>query len=1132
MAQKSIDKLIINSPYEEPKYHWHYDRETRTFSRREGRRPAGYVMATPNSKAFDDPGIFVPIELVNKIRPRVKDWRERGYPGVTGITKRLLEHWQDPEERQYRRFFFCQLEAIETLIWLTEAPDADKVGIDVPGDGGEFVRWCSKMATGSGKTIIMAMIIAWNTLNKVTYRQDTRFSKNVLIVAPGLTVKSRLQVLQPTQEGNYYEEFNIVPPGLMDKLRQGKIIIHNWHTLAWDTQEKLDQKIEKGQIRSVDKRKHIEISDEAYIRQVMPGMENAQNILVINDEAHHAWRVPAESKVKGVKKEDIEESTIWVGGLDRIHKARGILRCFDLSATPFAPSGKKAAEEALFSWIVSDFGLNDAIESGLVKTPRVVIRDDGIRTKELRSRLYHIYSDDEVKDDINRRADESEPLPDLLINAYYLLGQDWLETKRDWQEAGHKVPPVMITVANRTETSSRIKYAFDHNQILIEELCDPQRTLQIDSKVLDSAEAETEALDLGLPEDEDGEEDDGPKLTKKQQAELLRRTVDTVGKIGEPGEQIQNVISVGMLSEGWDAKTVTHIMGLRAFSSQLLCEQVVGRGLRRVSYDVGEDGLFEPEYVNIFGVPFTFLPHEGGEDGPPPPPPPPKTKIEPVKEKQEHEISWPNIIRIDRVYRPKISLDLEKAKPVELDPYESITQAELAAMIGGKPNPAALSEIELSKIAEETRLQTIVFKMASTIYNAEKRHNWKGSKESFLVQLVRVVDEFISSSKVVIRNALFHQDELRRRVLIMLNMNKIIQHVWNEIRAANTEKLVPVFDKENPIRSTSDVRSWYTSKPCEWVEKSHISHCVYDSTWEASEAYTLEKSELVESFVKNDHLGFAILYNYKGVIRKFFPDFIIRLVNGAYLILETKGQDDEQNRTKRAFLDQWVKAVNEQGGFGYWNWKVSFHPSDLHEILIQAAKEAYKRASIYVELELTGSYDDYPNEDILKLIGSLQSELNLIEPIRILLKERGSIRITVEINSDTDADKFMQAAYSGKLSDFGFTDFRIRDYQELPEKFSLPVSRQNKKLDLFKKLSLKGELEELLNALCKDLNHSSKFNGELNLLSSRYYRNKKAFHGGLINYSDMRTEENMICLALNDIIFNLSENDFKDSDFM
>lgn len=930
---KSIDKLIINSPHEEPKQHWFYERDTRNFYIKEGRRPAGYVMATPNSKAFDDPGIFVEIDTVNQIRPRVQAWREKGYPGVTGITKRLLDHWIDPEERKDRRFFFCQLEAIETLIWLTEAPAADKVGIDINGDGGDFERWCSKMATGSGKTIIMAMIIAWNFLNKVTNPTDARFSKYALVIAPGLTVKSRLQVLYPSNEDNYYEEFNIVPASLMDKLRQGKIIIHNWHTLAWDTQEKLDAKIEKGQLRSVDKRKRTEISGEAYVKQVLGEMSNARNIIVLNDEAHHAWRVNPEAigkyKRTGSEKDSAEEATIWVGGLDRIHQQRNILRCYDMSATPFSPSGKKAAEESLFSWIVSDFGLNDAIESGLVKTPRVVVRDDSERTKELKSKLYHIYMDDKVKDDLNRKADETQPLTDLVTNAYYLLGKDWLETKKDWVKVGHKIPPVMITVANRTETSSRIKYAFDHNQILIPELCDKDKTLQIDSKVLNEAESETEAIEIET-ESDNGE----PKLTKKQQAELLRQTVDTVGKVGEPGEQVQNVISVGMLSEGWDAKTVTHIMGLRAFSSQLLCEQVIGRGLRRVSYDVGEDGLFEAEYVNIFGVPFTFLPHEGG-DGPPPPPPPPKTKIEPVPEKAEHEISWPNILRIDHIFKPKLSLDWDKVRVLEIDPYESITEAELAAIIAGKANEKVRSAIGLEQIAEDTRIQTIVFKIASTIYNSEKRPEWKGSKEIFLAQVVRLVEQFIASDKIRVKHDLFHQDDSKRKILIILNMNKIIQHIWTEIRAENTQKLTAVFDKERPIRSTSDVRTWYTSKPCEWTDKSHISHCVYDSGWEASEAYFLDKSNFVKSFVKNDHLGFFILYNFKGVIRKYYPDFMIRLANDEYLILETKGIDSQQNQTKREFLNEWVKAVNTHGGFGRWHWDVSFHPSDLNNLLLK-----------------------------------------------------------------------------------------------------------------------------------------------------------------------------------------------------
>lgn len=326
------------------KHYWSYDRETRTFTLKDGHRPAGYVIASKSSKAFDDPGIFIEIPLVSKIRPRIKAWREAGYAGVTGITKRLLEHWHNPEEREFRRFFFCQLEAIETLIWLNEAPDSEKVGIEIPSDGGEFRRLCSKMATGSGKTIVMAMLIAFQVINKITYPQDTRFSKNIFVVAPGLTVKSRLQVLEPSGKNNYYEEFNVVPVALLDKLRQGKVRIRNWHPLNWETEEKLAKK------KSVDKRGVK--SNEAYVREVLGEMSSAQNIVVINDEAHHAWRIPAESKIKGLSKEDFEEATKWIGGLDRIHKTRRILNCYDFLATPFAPSGKKSSEEALFEQIL------------------------------------------------------------------------------------------------------------------------------------------------------------------------------------------------------------------------------------------------------------------------------------------------------------------------------------------------------------------------------------------------------------------------------------------------------------------------------------------------------------------------------------------------------------------------------------------------------------------------------------------------------------------------------------------------------------------------------------------------------------------------------------------------------------
>lgn len=936
MPKGTIDRLIINLPYEEPSQFWKYERETRLFVLVQGRRPAGYVVASGDSKAFDDPGIFVEIPLVNKIRPRIKSWREAGYPGVSSITKRLLEHWRDPEEFETRRFFFCQLEAVETLIWLLEAPAAERVGIDIPGDGGDFVRQCCKMATGSGKTIVMAMVIAWHILNKVAYPQDARFAKNVLVMAPGLTVKSRLAVLEPSAADNYYEAFNIVPSALLDKLRQGKVLVRNWHALAWDSEEQIKKR------RSVDKRGAK--SDEAYTREVLGEMANARNLLVINDEAHHAWRVNWEAEGKYLRSRDMkdsaEEATVWIGGLDRINRSRGILSCYDFSATPFTPSGKKSSEEALFGWIVSDFGLNDAIEAGLVKTPRVVVRDDAVpNAKTYKSRLYHIYNDPDVKDDLNRKALPEEPLPDLVLNAYYLLAYDWREAWKAWSNSGQPVPPVMISVCNRTETAARIKHAFDSRRIHIDELCELDKILHIDSKVLDQAEAQEEpvARTESADDTEQTDESEVPterKLTKAEQAELLRRTVDTVGCVGKPGEQIRKVISVGMLSEGWDAKTVTHIMGLRAFTSQLLCEQVVGRGLRRKSYETNpETGLFEPEYVNIFGVPFTFLPHEGGENGPPPPPTP-KTIVEPDAEKVEFEISWPNVVRIERAFQPVLTIDWEKVPPLELDAAQTAQVAELAPVLEGKPDVSQVNRIDLERLAQEFRFQRIIFETARDVFDQMKQ-TWQGNREVLLAQLVGIVEQFIRSNRIDISPPLFYQDELRRRLIITLNMSRLVQHVWDAVRQENTERIMPVFDRDHPIRSTGEMRTWYTGKPCERTLRSHINVCVYDSTWEASDAYYLDSSDNVAAWVKNDHIGFEVMYVYRGVVRKYRPDFLIRLKNGDMLVLETKGQDTEQDKVKRRYLDEWTNAVTAHGGFGKWSCVVVKEPGEIRDILIK-----------------------------------------------------------------------------------------------------------------------------------------------------------------------------------------------------
>ena len=916
-----IDQLIVNSPYNEPSSHWRYNRAGREFEYVEGRREAGYLVATPDSQAFDDPGVFHPIELVNRIRPRVDAWRRADYPGATGVTRRLLEHWRNRQGTDDKRLFFCQLEAIETLMWLIEAPHSARTGIDVPGDGGGFVRECCKMATGAGKTVVMGMVIAWQILNKVNHPNDPRFSKNVLVVAPGLTVRSRLSVIDPQNADNYFDEFDLVPSNLRDRLRQGRVRVRNWHALGWQTEEQIKRR------RSVDKRGAK--SDEAWVREALGDeMSRSRNLLVINDEAHHAWRIPPGRLANEFYKKDLEEATKWVEALDRLHRARGILRCYDFTATPFVPSGKKASEEALFGWIVSDFSLNDAIESGLVKTPRVVVRDDTQYDPEtFKSRLYHIHNDDDVKADLNRPAKAEAPLPDLVVAGYTLLGSDWAAARRAWEEVEHPTPPVMITVANRTETAARVKHAFDRGRIPVPELCDPQLTLHIDSNTLKKAEeSETPVAELAAEEEGDGPEE----LNAKQRAEFLRRQVDTIGRPGHPGERIQHVISVAMLSEGWDAKTVTHIMGLRAFTSQLLCEQVVGRGLRRTSYEVNEHGFFDPEYVNIFGVPFTFLPHES-QSGPPKPPTP-KTPIGPLPEKARFEIKFPVVIRVERVYRTDLSLDWERVKPLELDPRNTPTMADLAVTVEGKTDEADV-RIDLEKFWGGRRLQELAFGAAAEIYD-QMAPDWPGARATLCARLVALTSEFLESDRIVI-NGLWNQNPLRRRILIGMNMTRIVQHFWEAVESSNTESLTPVFDPEKPIRSTGDMRVWYTGKAVGPARRSHINFCVYDGTFEPVVPPELDRNPAVEAWVKNDHLGFEVSYAHRGVVRRYLPDFLIRLTNGTTLVLEVKGEPKELDDSKWAYMRDWIEAVNAHGGFGRWAFEV-MTPDDSLPRLIAA----------------------------------------------------------------------------------------------------------------------------------------------------------------------------------------------------
>ena len=912
-----IARLVICSPYEMPGEHWRYSHSAGKYELAPGRRPAGYVRAAPSrSRSADDQGEFRPLRLPNLIRARVGRWRSAGYPGITGTTRRLLAHWTDAGARA-ERLFFCQIEAIETIIWMTEADEPDRAGLDVPGDGGKFPRLCLKMATGTGKTVVMAMLIAWQALNKAASPGDARFSRRFLAVAPGLTVKSRLGVLWPPDgTDSYFRRYSIVPDSMYEDLKRADVAVHNWHTLA-----------QKGDARHGVVRKGPE-DDAAFASRIL--RHGGGNIVVINDEAHHAWRrrpgagaVPA----AGREQRELEEmATVWMEGLDRIHRARGIRACFDFTATPFMPSAggasqrphraAAAGDESLYGWIVYDFSLSDAIESGLVKTPRMPA-GDGDEPLEAgdRSRYYHLYEDPSVKPALKGRAGEDEPLPDMVRTAYMILASDWRRTRSAALAAGSPAPPVMITVCNSTRTAARIENFFRNDPYDFGELAEDGGMIRIDTDVL-----RMDRRGAG-----GGDE--------------LRDAVNTVGQPGRRGEQIKNIVAVQMLSEGWDAKNVTQIMGLRAFTSQLLCEQVIGRGLRRQSYEPDpETGLLAEEYVNVLGVPFSFLPHE---DAPlPDPSPPPRTRVGPDPRNADHEITWPNAARIETVLAPVLRIDWASAGRIGLSAGTIDDTVQLAPVLEGRPDISRASIATLREDYGHLRMQTIVFHTVLAMHGEIAIPRWRGDRHLLFAQLAGITSKFVESDRIAVTGAA-DGDEMRRRLAIMFNMRSVVDHVLGLVRAGNTESKRLVFAPGGKSKSTGGVQPWYTAKSVVDATKSHINPSPYDSAWERDAAMEFERNDRVRSWVKNERrVGLAIRYKYEGAVHDYYPDYLVRLGrgedaggSGTTLVLEIKGQRTPRSDAKHSALVEWVDAVNERGYQERWACDVAYDPGDVSPII-------------------------------------------------------------------------------------------------------------------------------------------------------------------------------------------------------
>jgi type III restriction enzyme len=885
---------IINDPFLEPAHHWEFGEGT---PRKEaGRRPSGYLPPVSKDGQLQITDQLILMEQVNRIRERVKEWREAGYPGATALTRELFDRWFDPDREPGTRPFFAQREAIETIAFLSEATPDRLVGIDVPRSEG-YERWAIKLATGAGKTLVMAMTIVWSGLNKCANRQDARFADAFLVVCPNLTVKERLSGLdgvQPAEPQSAFRSFDLVPPNLSGPFGQVRVMVTNWHQLAEETDPK----------RSVLRRGPE--SPAAFCRRVLRDLGAKRRIMVLNDEAHHAWRPPPALHLAGDERKEAEQATVWIRGLEKVHADREILRAIDFSATPMYPGAIKDKAWKPFEWIVSDFALVDAIESGLVKVPRIPTDDNAGRAVPKYRNLW-----EHVKGVLPKRGEHAEedshPLTDYLTEVDGPLKQlsgEWEQTLRAWQAGGRSIPPAIIVVCNDTKMAEILeKHIADMGEAgpELENTDDNRVTVRIDSKLLEEAEIREEAE------------------TVRDAAERIREVVATVGKPGQPGEQVRCLISVAMLSEGWDARNVTQILGLRAFQSQLLCEQVVGRGLRRTDYT----NLLEPEYVDVYGVPFQLLPFAKGGTGTPIEPPK-TTYVYTVAERANLRIEFPRVVQIVPDVGETLTVDIDSIERVlvsaEYDP--TMTYVEFEA---GEPGHGLGLEVQDRSLAyERFRLQRLLFRLAAAVIRPY-------GKPWLFPDAIRIVGE-------VIERKVDYAPGVDPRELCNLRYVQLLQErIEAAIRPVEggSGKLLPVLDEYEPIGSTDRI-AFYTGKPSEPTVKSHVSHAVADSKLETSIGRELERDERVLAYAKNDRLFLEIPYRYLGRTLRYRPDFLVRLSGDRTLLIEGKGRRDEKDDAKWTAARRWVAAVNAWGRLGRWSHVVCWKESEVGGAIDQA----------------------------------------------------------------------------------------------------------------------------------------------------------------------------------------------------
>jgi len=1025
---QAVPEPILNSPYREPARHWIYRGGVPEVAN--GRRPASYYYTSRKVGAGQQDLLAEEerddLEFVNRLRKDVARWRSTGYRGTTPVTRDLFAYWTRSDRP--RPMFFCQIEAVETIVYLLELAIPGRLAttgyktfevdaslfaallagtkpafaaeddtnwprlVDLTGKPDELAlrRLGCKMATGSGKTAVMAMVITWAFLNRARNPASTQFPNAVLICAPNLTVKERLQVLRPDHPWNSYDYFDLVPNKYRGQLGTGKILINNWHGLSLKNEHDEDgtsyRVVQKG-----------EETPDAFTKDRLGELAGRLPILVLNDEGHHCWRPslagPSEEVLKGLTKEERdrledeqEEARVWLAGLDRINNSgllgrdddgrlrAGVIACVDLSATPFYLAASGYPEGSPFPWLVSDFGLVDAIECGIVKIPRLPVADDADKKDELGRpdpkyfRLWRNISD-------NLKPHErvaKRPKPEAI----YLHAEGALKTlAAQWKkrfdaivkdaDGGHFIPPAMIVVCDNTDIADVFYQRISGERVVevpddLKEGKLVERVVYGDSAVfseLQNAEGvkHTVRIDtklLAKIEREEGE-------TKDEAARALRDLITTVGKRGGAGEQIRCVVSVSMLTEGWDANSVEFILGIRAFGSQLLCEQVVGRGLRRVSYNVNpETGLLPPEYVDVYGIPFSLIPFKGKPKDDDSGPDPVYKRIFSVKERAAFEIRFPVVESYTYDVRDSgIQCDVNSLP--ELQVKEEPTTVYLTPTRGyyDDSNPLVTGDF-VPQTREEyyntVRPQQVLFRIAQLIVedlisgatgpgaDAAKAAKAKGlARHQIFPEVVKILQIYVE------RKVRFAPGVDMRELALERYANQVRERVRDGITAAVATKdhpLLPVTNRYEPYVTTEGIED-QTTWPIASLAKSHLNAAIVRSDDERKAIDVFEDLACVECYTPNSRkIGMTIPYRYDDAPHRYEPDFVVRLRGGKMLVVEVKGlaglvHGDDENlvQAKSAAARKWVEAVNNAKRFGQWDFVYCDRVAELRSMILRRA---------------------------------------------------------------------------------------------------------------------------------------------------------------------------------------------------